>query len=136
MYNFVLRSTTITHMQPFTGYEGVEFFSLVQINTLLTNGFGLFNKSDGVVRDRHVGRFVIFLKNRITLKSFFKVARPRPEGPREKKRLETRLKIHFSADRELKFQETKMKRKKKMYLVPRPFGPRSIVNVMRMYFLG
>ena len=84
VYNFVLRSTTITHMQPFTGYEGVEFFSLVQINTLLTNGFGLFNKSDGVVRDRHVGRFVIFLKNRITLKSFFKVAGPRPEGPREK----------------------------------------------------
>ena len=85
MYNFVLRSTTITHMQPFTGYEGVEFFSLVQINTLLTNGFGLFNKSDGVVRDRHVGRFVIFLKNRITLKSFFKAAGPRPEGPRKKR---------------------------------------------------
>ena len=71
VYNFVLRSTTITHMQPFTGYEGVEFFSLVQINTLLTNGFGLFNKSDGVVRDRHVGRFVLFLKNGITLKSNF-----------------------------------------------------------------
>ena len=127
MYNFVLRSTTITHMQPFTGYEGVEFFSLVQINTLLTNGFGLFNKSDGVVRDRHVGRFVIFLKNRITLKSFFKVARPTIGNKTEN-------------TFQLKFQETKMtkltKNEKKMYLVPRPFGPRSIVNVMKMYFGG
>ena len=49
--------------------------------------------------------------------------------------------MNFSADRELKFQETKMiklrkNEKKKMYLVPRPFGPRSIVNVMKMYFWG
>ncbi len=48
-------------MQPFAGYEGIELLGFVQIDSLLTNGLSLFNKSNGIMRDRHVGRFVLFL---------------------------------------------------------------------------
>ena len=44
------------YLQPLAGYEGEEFFCLVEVDALFANGFGLLYQTDGVMSDRQIRR--------------------------------------------------------------------------------